>query len=78
MKLISSGRCPRCDDCHKEQDNRCLVTLRNINGRRFSVHLQHGGLGKVHGGLVIIPKDKTDMHQVLSERCDLCCLQYLE
>ena len=31
----------------------------------------HGGIGKVHGGFLIIPKDKTEMHQVLSERGDL-------
>ena len=28
------------------------------------------GIRKVHGGLLIIPKVKTEMHQVLSERCD--------
>ena len=35
-----------------------------------AVHLLHGGIGKVHGGLLIIPKVKKEMHQVLSERGD--------
>ena len=48
-----------------------LLTLTNTNNGRHAVHLLHGGIGKVHGGLLIIPKVKTKMHQVLSERCDL-------
>ena len=35
------------------------------------VHLLHGGIGKVHCGLLVVPKVKTEMHQVLSERSDL-------
>ena len=35
------------------------------------IHLLHGGNGKVHGGLLIIPKAKAVMHQVLNERGDL-------
>ena len=46
-----------------------LFTDTNIG--RHAVHLLHGGIGKVHGGLLIIPKVKTEMHQVLSERSDL-------
>ena len=47
----------------------CLLTLTNTNnGHR--VHLLHGGIGKVHGGLLVIPKVKKEMYQVLSERCD--------
>ena len=34
------------------------------------VHLQNGGIGKVPGGLLIIPKVKKEMSQVLSERGD--------
>ena len=46
----------------------CLLTLTNTNNGRHAVHLLHGGIGKVHGGLLIIPKVKKEMHQVLSER----------
>ena len=48
-----------------------VLTLTNTNNGRHAVHLLHGGIGKVHGGLLIIPKVKTEMHQVLSERGDL-------
>ena len=53
------------------KNHRCLLTLTNTNNERHAVHLLHGGIGKVHGGLLIIPKVKTEMHQVLSERGDL-------
>ena len=43
----------------------------NTNNGRHAVHLLQGGIGKVHGGLFFIPKVKTEMHQVLSERSDL-------
>ena len=49
----------------------CLLTLTSTNNGRHKVHLLHGGIGKVHGGLLIILKVKKEMHQVLSERCDL-------
>ena len=49
----------------------CLFTLTNANNGWHEVHLLHGGIGKVHGGLLIIPKVKTEMHQVLNERGDL-------
>ena len=49
----------------------CPFTLTNTNNGRHEVHLLHGGIGKVLDGLLIIPKVKTEMHQVLSERCDL-------
>ena len=48
----------------------CLLLLTNTNNGRHEVHLLHGGIGKVHGGLLIIPKVKKEMHQVLSERGD--------
>ena len=48
----------------------CLLTLTSINNWRHKVHLLHGGIGKVHGGLLILPKVKKEMHQVLSERGD--------
>ena len=47
----------------------CLLTLTQVNnGHRV---LLHGGIGKVHDGLLILPKVKKEMHQVLSERGDL-------
>ena len=49
----------------------CLLTLTSTNNGRHEVHLLHGGIGKVHGGLRIIPKVKKEMHQVSSERGDL-------
>ena len=49
----------------------CLLTLTSTNNGRHEVRLLHGGIGKVHGGLLIIPKVKKEMHQVLGERSDL-------
>ena len=50
--------------------HKCLLTLTGINnGHR--VLLLHGGIGKVHGGLLILLKVTMEMHQVLTERCDL-------
>ena len=46
----------------------CLLTLTSKNSGRYEVHLLHGGIGKVHGGLLIIPKVTKEMNQVLSER----------
>ena len=48
-----------------------LLTLTSTNNGRHAVHLLHGGIGKAPGGLLTIPKVKTEMHQVLSERGDL-------
>ena len=49
----------------------CLLTLTSTNnGSWHKVHLLHGGIGKVHGGLLVIPKVKKEMNQVLSERDD--------
>ena len=73
IDLISSKHRLPCNDCNKKQkkNRTCLLTLTSINNRRHAVHLLHGGIGKAHGGLFIIPKVKTEMHQVLSERGDL-------
>ena len=73
IDLISSRHCLPCNDCNKKQEKnrRCPLTLANTNNGRHAVHLLHGGIGKVHGGLLIIPKVKTETHQVLSERGDL-------
>ena len=46
-----------------------LLTLTNTNnGHRV---LLHGGICKAHGGLLILLKVTTEMHQVLNERSDL-------
>ena len=72
IDLIWSRHCLPCDDCNKKQEKNhmCLLTLTSTNNGRHKVHLLHGGIGKVHGGLLIIPKVKKEMHQVLSERGD--------
>ena len=50
--------------------DRGLLTLTEINnGHR--VLLLHGGIGKVHGGLLAIVKFTVEMHRVLTERSDL-------
>ena len=55
---------------HRLQRHKCLLTQTKVNnGHR--VLLLHGGNGKVHGGLLILPKVTMEMHQVLNERRDL-------
>ena len=67
IDLISSRHCLLCNDCNKKQEknHRCLLTFTNTNNGRHAVHLLHGGIGKVHSGLLIIPK------VIFSERSDL-------
>ena len=48
----------------------CLLTLTSTNNGRHAVHLVHGGIGKVHGGLLIITDVKKEASQLLSERGD--------
>ena len=49
----------------------CLLTLTSTNnGSWHRVHLLHGGIGKVPGGLLKIQKVKKEVCQVLSERGD--------
>ena len=43
------------------------VTLTNTNNGRHAVHLQHGGIGKVPGGLLTIQKVKEEASKVLNE-----------
>ena len=59
-------------DCNEKQKktHKCLLTLTKVNNGH-KVHLLHGGIGKVHGGLLILPKVLMEMHQVLNERSDL-------
>ena len=64
--------CLLCIDCNKKQKetHKCPLTLTEINNRHRVLPL-HGGIGKVHGGLLIHQKVTTEMHQVLKERGDL-------
>ena len=54
-----------------------VLSCSHKHNGRHEVHLLHGGIGKVHGGLLIFPKIKKEMRQVLKERVS-CWLQYLE
>ena len=55
----------------REEPQVPLLTLTNTNNGRHAVHLLHGEIGTILGGLLVIPKVKKEMHQVLSERSDL-------
>ena len=70
--LISNKHCLPCIDCNKKQKktHKCLLIPTQVNNGH-KVLLPHGGIGKVHGGLLILPKVTMEMHQVLNERCDL-------
>ena len=49
----------------------CLLILTSTNnGSWHRVHLLHGGIGKIPGGLLTIQKVKKEVSQVLSERSD--------
>ena len=71
--LISSKRRLLCNDYNKklEKNHTCLLTLTSINdGSWHRVHLLHGGIGKILGGLLTILKVKEEASQVLHERRD--------
>ena len=72
IDLISSRHCLPCNDCDKKQEKNhtCLLILTSTNNGRHKVHLLHGGIGKVPGGLLKIQKVKKEVSQVLSERGD--------
>ena len=73
IDLISSRHCLLCSKWNRkkqEKNNMFLLTLTSTHNGRHEVHLLHGGIGKVHGGLLVIPKVKKEMHQVLSARRD--------
>ena len=60
------------EDKKQEKNHTCQPTLTSTNnGSWHRVLLLHGGIGKVHGGLLILQKVTMEMHQVLSERGDL-------
>ena len=44
--------------------------LTRTNNGKHKVHLLHGGIGKVLGGLLKMQKVKNEVSQVLSERRD--------
>ena len=55
----------------QEKNHTCLLTLTSTNNCSWHrVHLPHGGIGKVPGGLLTIQKVKEEVSQVLSERGD--------
>ena len=55
----------------QEKNHTCpLILTSTNNGSWHRVHLPHGGIGKAPGGLLIIPKVKKEVSQVLSERGD--------
>ena len=66
IDLISSRHCLSCNNWNKKQKK--PPTLTEINNGHRVLLLLHGGIGKVHGGLFVIPRDRTEMHQVLTER----------
>ena len=58
---------------HKKQEKNhtCLLTLTSTNnGSWHRVHLLHGGIGKIPGGLLTSQKVTEEASQVLSERGD--------
>ena len=69
--LTSYKQCLPCSNFNEKQKetHKCPLTLTEVNnGHRV---LLHGGIGKVHGGLLILPTVTMEMHQVLNERGDL-------
>ena len=65
--LISSTRCLLCNAYNKKQEKNhtCPLTLTST-GSWHRVHLLHGGIGKVLGGLLTIQKVKEEASQVLN------------
>ena len=55
---------------HSNKQGSNTVPLRHRVNNGHRVLLLHGGIGKVHGGLLILPKVTMEMNQVLSERGD--------
>ena len=77
--LISNKLCLPCIDCNEKQKetHKCLPTLTQVNnGHR--VLLLHGGIGKVHGGLLILPKVTMENAPSIEWKGVTCWLQYLE
>ena len=64
VRMIENHRdedlCRRWDEAGEE--HMCQFTFTSTNNVRHEVHLLQGGIGKVHGGLLIIPKVKKEMY----------------
>ena len=73
IDLVSSRHCLLCNLQQEAGEEPQVLTFLlqtpTMGGTQFILHMVK--IGKVHGGLRIIPKVKTEMHQVLSERGDL-------
>ena len=53
------------------ENHMCLLTLTSTNnGSWHRVHLLHGGIGKIPGGLLTIQEVKEEASKVLNERRD--------
>ena len=67
IDLIQSRHCPPCNDCNKklEKNHTCLLVLTSTKNGRHRVHLPHGGIGKIPGGLLKIQKVKEEVRKVL-------------
>ena len=69
--LTSNKHCQPCSNWNKKKElYKRPWTLTEINNGH-SVLLLHGGVGKVHGGLLILMKVTMKMNQVLIEQGDL-------
>ena len=55
----------------EEEEDPQVPTYSNTSQQWAQSSSSHGGIGKVHGGLLILPKVTMEMHQVLNERSDL-------
>ena len=78
--LNSNKHCLPCSNWNEKKNNlfKHPRTLAEINnGHKVLLLLLHGGVGKVHGGLLIPMKVTTEMNQVLIEQDDLL-YKYLE
>ena len=76
--LTLNSHCKPCSNWNKKKKElykrpRTLAEIKN--GHR--VLLLHGGIGKVHGGLLILMKVTMEMNQILTEQSDLL-YKYLE
>ena len=73
--LISSKRCLPCNDWNKKQkkNHMCLLTLTSTNNGRHRVLFLYGGIGKVHGVLLIPMKVAMEMKPSTDRIGTTCC-----
>ena len=71
--LTSNRHCLSCNNWNKKQKepHNCPRILTEINNGHRVLLLRHGGIGKVHGGLLIFINVTMEINQVLIERCNL-------